>query len=457
MNLEVDLFHRPGKKTGSLQAKPLKDLTHITATALILAEEKRNALLLQIREACALEEARFDGLCLSLVHNLVNHCQSLPDSNSYYSQQWGLLDLALHRTEAALGLFRQYLVQGENEELSEEQKLWQYALFSAAILQGIGKLYIDYSIDLYDNNGQFLKRWNPLLESLASVGSHYSYEFQKESDDESRRRLNILIARLLMPTSGFSWIAANPQVLAVWLALLNEDTYAAGTLGAILIRADAIAIQRYFNQVMLRSYGSRGNRYGRGNSFTGGVPESVAEIEQQIGVEFIQWLTRSLDAGQIHINKAPLFMVPGGLLMLPEVFERFAREHSEFKNWQAAMAATAAQKGFLSLGLHNVAADGNVLSRFEQASNQQMLNGVVFANYAVALPAQVQLHNLNTGKSAAVSATELIHQAQFNSYFTRQQNVNMANSLSHLTAAGQWQTASAATPPQASLRTTRGN
>ncbi|WP_412754264.1 conjugal transfer nickase/helicase domain-containing protein [Legionella donaldsonii] len=447
LNLEVDLFHRPGKKAGSLNAKPLKDLTRITPAALMLAEEKRKTLMLQIREANALEEVRFDSLCLSLVHNLINHCQNLPDtSNSYYSQQGGLLDHALNRTEAALSLFRQYLVQEGGAELSEEQKLWQYALFSAAILQGAGKLYIDYSLDLYDNNGQFLKQWNPLLESLVAVGSHYSYEFQKESDDEFRRRLNILIARLLMPAGGFAWIAANPQVLAVWLALLNEDVHAAGTLGAILIRADAIAIQRYFNQMMLRNYGSRGNRYGRVGTFTGGAPESVAEIEQQMGVEFIQWLTRALEAGRIHVNKAPLFMVPGGMLMTPEIFQLFVREHPEYKNWQAI------QKGFLSLGLHSVAADGSVSTRFEQTSNQQMHNGIVFVNYAVALPAQVQLHNLNTGKSVAISATELINQAQFNNHFTRQQNANIANALQHLTVAGQWQAAPVASPPQVSIR-----
>lgn len=439
------MFHRYGKKAKSHKAKPLSDLTRIVPAPLLLAEDKRNSLLLQIREASALEEARFDSLCLSLMHNLVNHCQSLPEtSTSYYSQQGGLLDHALNRTEAALTLFQQYVMQEGQAPLSEEQKLWQYALFSAAVLQGIGKLQIDFSIDLYDSNGQFLKQWNPLLENLVSVGSHYNYEFQKESDDEFRRRLNLLIARLLMPTSGFTWIASNPQVLAVWLALLNEDLYAAGTLGAILIRADAIAIQRYFNQMMVRAYGSRGGRYGRVSTFAGGVPESIAEIEQQIGVEFIQWLTKSLDAGRIMINKAPLFMVPGGLLMSVDMFKLFVREHPEFKNWQAV------QNSFLSLGLHSVGPDGSPNSRFEQTSNQQMHTGIVFSDYAVALPAEVRLHNMHTGKTSSISATELIHQAQFNSNFTRQQVAYSANVLPHLTASGQWQVAN--TTPQNSLQ-----
>ncbi|WED42989.1 conjugal transfer nickase/helicase domain-containing protein [Legionella cardiaca] len=428
------MFHRYGKKIKSLNAKSLSDLTRIVQAPLLLAEDKRKVLIAQIREASALEEARYDSLCVSLMHNFVNHCQNLPETaNSYYSQQGGFLDHALNRTEAALSLFKQYVIQEGAAELSEEQKLWQYALFSAAILQGIAKLQIDFKVELYDNHGQFLKQWNPLLENLVSVGSHYSYEFQKESDEDFRRRLNLLLARLLMPVSGFSWIASNQQVLAVWLALLNEDLQGAGTLGAILIRANAIALQRYFNQMLVRNYGSRGGRYGRASTFSGGVPESIAEMEQQIGMEFIQWLTKALDAGRIMVNKAPLFMVPGGMLMSPDMFKLFVREHPEFKNWQAV------QNGFLSLGLHRLGADGSIHSRFEQNNNQQMHSGVLFTDYAVVLPPEVQLHNLNTGKNSTISATELIHQAQFNNNFTRQQGSYAATPMTHLNAAGKWQ------------------
>lgn len=435
------MFHRYGKKGASIRAKSLKDLTKIVSIDQLLSDEKRIQLMQQIRESCALETPRFDSLCLSIVHNLINHCQSLPEtSNSYYSQPVGLVDHALNRTEAALNLFKQYLLLDEKTGFSEEQKLWQYALLSAAVLQGIGKLQIDYTIEIYDNTGHFLKQWNPLLESLALIGSHYTYSFQKESDVDFRRRLNILLARLLMPSSGFAWIASNPQVLAVWLALLNEDHHAAGTLGAILIRADSIAIQRYFNQQSARNYGARGGRYGRAGTFTGGIPESLSDIEQQMAIDFLQWLNKSLTAGIIMINKAPLFMVPGGLLMSPDIFKWFVREHPEFKNWQAI------QNAFLSLGLHKTNPDGSVISRFEQNNTQQMHTGILLSDYAVILPAEVSFHHLPTGKTSVISATELIHAVQFNNYFTPQQHAASVTSLPVLDAAGEWAIKSGAVP-----------
>lgn len=431
--MEVDLFHRQRKNTLSTQAKSLKDLTSMVTAAQFLADSKRQQLMQKMRDYSALEVTRYDSLCGTLIDNLVNYCQSLPEStNSYYAQAGGLVDHALNRTEAALGLFQEFMIQDHAGTLSEEQKLWQYALYSAAILQGIGKLFIDYRINLFDTNGQLLKLWNPLVESLVNVGSYYDYEFQKEGDVEFRRRLNLLLARALMPPSGFTWIASNPQVLAVWLALLNEDPRSAGTLGALLIRADAIAIQRYFTELLLRSAAGRGGPFGRSGTFSGGVPESIAEKEQMIGVQFLQWLIKALGEGLIMVNKAPLMMVPGGFLMCAELFQLFVREHPEYKNWQAI------QKAFLSLGLHSRAPDGSLMSRFEQAQNQQMHTGIVFSEYAIALPASVNVHHLATGKTQSMSATEFINQAQENNYFIPLDHA-ANSSLQKLNAAGQWQ------------------
>lgn len=427
------MFHHHRKSSTSGTSKALKDLVRHIPAAQFLAEDKRLVLLQKMEELSGLEDSRYESICAVLVENLVNYCQSLPEtSNSYYSHAGGLVDHALNRTEAALSLFKEFMVLDEAGILSEEQKLWQYALYSAAILQGIGKLFVDFRIDLYDMNGQVLTEWNPLLGSLIHTGTYYDYEFQKESDIEFRRRLNLLLARALMPSSGFDWIASNPQILAVWLALLNEDPRSAGTLGAILIRADSLALQRYLLEFTNKSSGNRAGRY-RAGTFSGGVPESVLQKEQIVGVEFIQWLNLALAEGRILVNKAPLLMVPGGMLMCQEIFQLFVREHPEYKNWLAV------QTGFLSLGLHHRNADGSNLNRFEHIHNQKMYSGVVFSEYAVAIPDSVKVMQVNTGKVETMSATELVNRAQFPSNFTQQHNTIAVTPLQQLSTAGQWQ------------------
>ncbi len=422
------MFNRSGKKLTPKKGKSLKDLSGITTPEQLLSDPPRQKLLEQIKALSSFQPNRFDSLCKVLVHHLINHCQKLPETlNSYYSNQGGVLDYALNRTEAALHLFREFVVS--EETLSEEQKLWLYALLTAALLQGIGKLKVDYLVEIYDLNGQKLKKWNPVLESLSSVASYYHYQIEGNLDIEYRKRLNLLIARLLMPTSGFEWIASDPEVLRVWLALIDEDWESAGTLGALLVRADAIAIQR--NLLNLK-FSSRGARSGRIGAFMDTHPENLAEREMQTGVEFINWLRTAIEKGILMINKAPLFMVPGGMLMSPDLFKLFVREHPEFKNWQAI------QSGFLSLGVHAVNADGAVTSKFEQANTQHIVNGAVFEKYAVALPNQVNAHSLNTGKVSQVSALNLINQSKYGAHFSEQGSGGSNKAIERLSAEGKW-------------------
>ncbi|MCX7117884.1 MAG: TraI domain-containing protein [Legionellales bacterium] len=429
------MFHHHEKKVKVPFSKPLKDLTAITPPFQVLSEGKRQELLKSMMDNSDLETPRFEALCTGLIHNFINHCQYLPEtSTSYYAESGGLLDHALHRTEAALTLFRQFVLQKEREALSEEQKLWLYALFSASILQGIGKLQTDFQVDLFDINGQVVKRWGPLLESMISVGGYYHFEFLVEGGIELRRRLTLLMARLLMPTAGYAWIISNPEVLAVWLALLSDDARGAGTLGALLIRADAIAIQRYLTDFLNKHAGNREGRQGRLSTFVDKVPDSLADKEKMMGAEFIKWLMNQLESGKIMVNKAPLLMVPGGLLMCAEMFQLFIRHHPEYKNWQLI------QKGFLSLGLHRMDAEGTAMARFEQTRTHEMLHGVLVRDFAVMLPEQMTFHQMHTGEQASMSAVELVHLSQCENHdFQRVDQPLPKNALQQLSSTGAWQ------------------
>ncbi len=74
-----------------------------------------------------------------------------------------------------------------------------------------------------------------------------------------------------------------------------------------------------------------------------------------------------------------------------------------------------------------------------------MHSGVVFANYAVALPPEVQLHNLSTGKTAPITATELIYLSKFNANFTPRKATPTESAMPGLNSSGQWQ--AIVTPP----------
>lgn len=397
------MFHKKTKNAKSM--RPLQELTPILPASVMLADVKRADLLSLMKQHSGLEPVRFEKLCLSLIHNLIHHCQSLPETtNSHYSAPCGLVDHALQRTEAALALFREVIVI--EEELSEEQKLWMYALFTAGILQNIGKLSIDFEVFLYDANGQLLKPWSPLLEKMTGTAHYYDYEFKAEGDANVRQRLNLLLARFLMPASGYAWIVSNDDVLAVWLALLSDDEQGAGSLAAILSRADAIAVMRYFDELLIKNTARRTGRQGRISTFVDNRPDEGFSKDTIMGVEFIQWLTKQLASGKISINNLHVFVVAGGMLISPELFKMYAKDFPQNKNLQAI------QKGVLSLGIHQVGADGNAMTRVDGGAGQKMRTGILISNYAMILPEKMQFKQAKTGELVTVSALELVHMMQ---------------------------------------------
>jgi integrating conjugative element relaxase (TIGR03760 family) len=436
------VFHKKDKSSSlkSIKAKQSSSLMHIMTPAQGLLGEKRQAYIDVYRETMELDEKQFDSLCYSLLGNLINYYQELAETrNSYFSERGGLVEHAMSRTEAALSMCRKYFISQEEggSDISEMQQLWLYALYSAGLLQGIGKLMTDYIIEIFDDKGDYIGRWNPMLMSLASSASFYDYETDNQKPDAHRRRLNLLLARQLMPLEGFKWIAQNADVLEVWLALLNEDHRSAGTLGPILIRADALAINRYFLEKNAKDFAEKGKkgRYSKlpttfGKPQEGKLAQS-ADNDPLAGEKFIEWLQKALVSGKLMINKSPLFMVPGGMLMSADMFKYFIRESPEFKNWQEV------QQSFLGLNMHTSAADGTTTQRFEQAKNQQIHSGVVFSSFAVVLPEQVKVMNMNTGVVKSMSALDAINSLT-GSEFKSSASLQSSSQLQSLSASGQW-------------------
>lgn len=439
------LFSRDEKKIRTPTQKSLKDLIPIENVALLFKEKKRMALLENIQASTGLDEKQSLKFILPLLHGLARYAQQLPESTLYYSHRGGLLDRALNRTEAALQLLRQILILDQHAIPSEEQKLWLYTLFSAAMLQGIGKLYTEYEVNLYDAHAHLLKRWQPLEEDLLSHTHYYHYDFLKGDDLTFRNHLTSLLARQIMPDAGFSWIISNPETFAVWLALLQEDNDAAGPLAAILDRADGIAIQRDLQELLVRNqeFDARGKRFG---TFSDTTPDAQISRERLMGAEFIVWLTEALESGKVLINKTPMLMeiLPTGIVMSPQLFDMFAQEHLKFKN------KVAVQKAFLAWNLHRLSDSANDSIQATKLAEQHQEVRAIHIDTAI-LPEKVKIYDAKMHKISTVASMDLVHNLQQHHVAPNELKVP----LNHLSATGQWvkaEESQIARQPQATQR-----
>ncbi|MDF1756745.1 MAG: TraI domain-containing protein [Legionellaceae bacterium] len=407
------------KVKSSVAVKALKDLIATEEPNVAIQNKGYQKLIDQIKDGLGFKESEFELLAMPLILKTVKYCQKLPESSMYYAHLGGLFDLALNRAEAAIHLMRQFLVMEEKDKPSEEQKLWLYALFSAAMLQGLGKLYTDYTVEVYDKNGQHVKCWQPLLESLAGVGEYYYYELLKGDDVDLRNSITPLMARRIMPKPGFEKIMSNKEVFSDWLALLREDKDSARQLVAILDRANAIAIQRYLHSFLLK----HGSAHGMGNrlgTFVDTKNDHNLEREMVMGAEFIAWLTASIESGKIILNQSPLMVqvTEASVILHPSVLDIYMQEHHKLKN------RVAIQKSFLAWKLH-LLTDAAV-DAFGQ-TEKQALSGI-HLDTAI-LPEKVKIYNPKTDKISSMSSLNLVLNLQ--SYGHNQ-------TMSKLSTAGKW-------------------
>ncbi|MDX2347029.1 MAG: TraI domain-containing protein [Legionella sp.] len=379
------MFEQPRKKT--VNHARLRGLTPVIPASQLILNNKRPDQIKTLATACQLSPARFKALCGTLFSTVLNHTQQLTDTtNGYFSSPGGAFDHALSRTCAASDLFRSFLLQAPDAKLTEIQQCWWYALFSAGLLRGIGKLPLDYVVKLYDQQGHLIKTWEPLLEPLANTAYAYHAETINHSYDESfRQRLNIVLAQQLMPKEGFAWLTKHLDIFEVWLALLHEDSASSHALSLILDRADAIAIQEDLLDLPLELQHPK-HSGSRAHSFIDAPDDSLSDREQRMGVEFIKFLFAKLKSGELTFNQHPLLSVAGGTLIGPDAFKLFVRESAMFKNWIAVRQAV------MSLGLHDTTPGA--------ADNKSVL-----IKGSIALPETV---HYQAAKTAAAKETNVI-------------------------------------------------
>ncbi len=409
------ILHKASNKPVSVVRNDSK-LKPIETAAVLLEDKRRQDLIEKFPKQLSLSHENYQDLCASLLTRVAEYMQNLPETrNSYYAQNGGLLEHTLQRTSTALNVLREYFLPDGSEaaQLTQPQTLWAYAIFTASLLHDIGKLVTDFIIEIYDQHHKLIKIWNPFDGAMLTQGTSYDYDFDTSQPDTFKRRCTILLARQLMPAEGFRWIASNKDVLAVWLALLDDDQRGAGTLGIALWRADAQAIKADFDRMPVKEFKApEAYKLSQMSStFSPNIPTGDADAKPGeatvAGREMLKWLCQRLGEQSIMNNKSPLFYVPGGLLMNADMFKYFMsdainadflRRNPQYRTWQSV------RESFIQMGIHENGPGNQATQTFIKTSDNSQMQGVVLNNLNLVLPEQFKVM---PPQSAAAIAAEL--------------------------------------------------
>lgn len=347
----------------------------------ILQNDKYQEIMRQYPKLVGLKHERYETHCLALLKNFAEFVQDLPETRGgYFSLKGGVLEHSLQRTKIGLTLLRNYFIADEENsgELSEPQKLWAYAVFSAGILQGVGKILVDMNIKYRTSAADKDINWGVLDGSMRNLGGkYYRYDFGASFPEPFRNRVSMLLARQIMPEEGFKWLASNKDVFAIWLSLLDDDTSGGRTLGPILWMADDLAINHYFDEMNIHSYTTDKNK---DQSFS----KLKGDPNAKIGKDFIKWVKKSIASGKISVGNGPVHHVPGGVLLTKDVMSIYVKESSYTKNWRSVQTALT------GMGIVRVGPLNQVFESYMKKNNKNVISGMVVRNTSMILTDDVK-------------------------------------------------------------------
>ncbi len=289
----------------------------------LLAHPKRYLLLEKYKKYSGLEERFFTAFYQPLIYQFVELVQALPFQPG--GRDGSLMDYGLERADFALQSYR----EGAGNQFAAN---YAYAVFSAALLQDIGKVVSQQKVLISDEHGGFIQAWSPYEGPLVGHGDYYKLRFWQDHRWKSLEIMSpLVLARQLIPSAGFNWLMEDPRIAQMWLGAFMEDSASGGALLDLLRLVHKRVMELPERQLPPLN-----------------LPIKYAE-ETRLGEAFLAWLQQGLHNGSILINhpKAALYTLAGGGLFLecPRLIQFFRDACGYTQVWLEIC------RQFVSLGL----------------------------------------------------------------------------------------------------------
>lgn len=330
--------------------KKVPEVALIQSAATLLGSEKLQPHLKNIKSLLNLPPKFYNRLYYQVIEQFAEFVQALPETvHGTFANDGGFLEHGIERAARALSLCLAYFFPEEKSlnNMTPNQALWIYAVFTAALLLDVGKLAVKYKITLCQKNGTSIKDWHPYSSSMVAQGKYYKYDFVKENRDNLRRLITSLLARQILSESthirnesdhsiyehenGFNWIASDPNVLEAWLALLSGEGRPMSSFMTMIPLADAQVIENHIKNLKIPGAPSTAGS----GLFTGTIPteDTVFTATLATGDAFLQWLRNALATNTISVNQTDshVQITQDGILISPEIFKEFTLENPHYK------------------------------------------------------------------------------------------------------------------------------
>jgi hypothetical protein len=312
------------------------------AERLLHTDSARHHFTQKISRYANLEGVVYQELYAKTLAQFAECVQALPSQQG--SKPGSLLDHSIERATAALRSYRQVTsAKASAGGSSDFSDICAYTLFTAALFQDIGKVISQQVVMISDIDGKHIKEWNPFEGSLLAVKAHH-YKCRTLDDRwiALGKAASPLLAEKNMSTFGFEWIASDPKMLALWIAILTGDDEREKELLQFMQLP-----YHWFRDIPIQDH------------LVDLEFDATRPLQTALAEEFLAWLKKQLESERLLANteKAEVHgLADGGLLIGAELLKKYCNE----KN----IGVTVLSRQLHALGLTEAGQDGNTFKKF---------------------------------------------------------------------------------------------
>lgn len=338
-----------------------------------------------------------------LIDGFADFVQLLPVAGSRrYGDLGGQLYRGLATVLRALDQRRgQILPRGAAPEIiGEHAHRWTYAVFAAALLRDVTKVWVGLRVWL-KRGDHSLWPWDPAGGTMSACGAtHYCIEMLPAQNQACAcdPALATMLFERCVPDAIRAWLGEDARLMPELLAELSASSDPASAIGELVERAatgsrsDAKLPTPVREEPAPNPAPVISNDGLKAVDFGTAEPETLEGVRQEgseLARRFMHWLQRGIAGGTLLVN-VPGALVHGvneGLLLAsPRIFRRFAKHDgfvdatAAFNPEQAVEPAKRIQREVLRAGWHLRADHGvNILSYQWLRDHRAMsrINGIV--------------------------------------------------------------------------------
>jgi len=192
----------------------------------LLRSEKINHYPILIKSLISCPFEFYNNLYVTTLHNLAEYCQTMVYSSTEFNYPCGFLERQLSLATKILQLRRGRLFpkNAGAEQISSEEAVWTYALFTAGLFDDLFYLLTNREVKMVDSNKQTINIWNPLTGSLYKQSKFYEVRLINHQPNH----LDVIMAALvehIVPLPAVEWLKKYKYLFPQWWdAILQIDS-----------------------------------------------------------------------------------------------------------------------------------------------------------------------------------------------------------------------------------------